>query len=1114
MTGLADQAVRDRTAGRGPAGLAETLFVEAGAGSGKTRALVDRVEALVDAGVELRHIAAITFTEKAAAELRQRIRTRLVDRASAATGEEARTWQRAVEQIDIAAIGTLHAFAQRILADRPLEAGLPPSIRVLDEVASLVAFQDRWQVLRHRLLDDPNLDRAVDLGLAAGMQLEDLRELARAFDANWDLVAERVDPDAPEPEAVDAAELLAELDRLAATITGCHDPGRRLLNMRGQIEDYAARLRAAADERERLALLRADKPTFKPGKVPARPDASGTDLEQLGTEVKALADLRARTLTDVLDQCLARLAAAIACETLAAVDERRTGGRLEFHDLLVLARQLLRGPNGTSVREALREKYRRLLLDEFQDTDPIQIELAALLAARPGDDHGTPWEDLPVDPGRLFFVGDPKQSIYRFRRADISLFLQARQRFGDPPAKLSTNFRTSPTVLEWVNHVFGRLIEPEPGAQPAYSPLAPAPNRVDAPVGPAVSLLGADPHDDDASADDVRAAEAADVAATITTALAEGWTVRTAEGGWRPARPGDIAVLLPARTSLPALEEALEQHGIPYRAETSALVYQTPEIRELLAAARAIADPSDALSLVTALRSSLFGCGDDDLLVYRKRYGADLDVLADPPSHVPSGDPVRAALRYLRGLHDRLAWLTPSEVLDALVRDRRVLEVGLAHGRPRDLWRRIRFLLDQARAWSESEGGTLRAYLAWAALQGSDSARAAEPILPETDDDAVRVLTVHAAKGLEFPITIVSGLTSRPGGRRQRVEVGWPPAGGVALKLGKGFTNPEFERYQPIDEQLGHHERVRLLYVACTRAEDHLVVSLHRARSQPPDDRSKRTLAELLADGCLHAQPQAPGQTVTEPATHPLVGRPADEALPLTALDAWRARRATALRSASTPQVVAATSVAGLEIDGDDPGLAKEPRDLELPPWLKGRYGTGIGRAVHAVLQSVDLTTGEGLEASAAAQAMAEGVADRASDIAGLARAALASDVVREAATRPAWRETYVAAEIGGTTIEGYVDLLYRTAEGLVVVDYKTAGDARDLDVRVRAYRLQAASYALAVAEATGLAVVRCVLCFLTPEGAAEREIDDLDAAISEVRQALTATADMGAAGA
>ena len=311
--------------------------------------------------------------------------------------------------------------------------------------------------------------------------------------------------------------------------------------------------------------------------------------------------------------------------TIGSAEERRVDGRLDFHDLLVLARRLLRGPDGPAVRRRLGDRYRRLLLDEFQDTDPIQIDLAVLIASDSPDAADRPWHDVPVAPGRLFVVGDPKQSIYRFRRADIGLFLRARDTLGEVLA-LTTNFRTTRPVIEWVNHVFGRLIEAEEGSQPAYQALDPAPGSDAPPDGAPVVVLGRDKHDDGPKAEVLREREADDVADAVLTACT--WQVREPGGygapRWRRAGLGDITILLPARTSLPALERALEDRDIPYRAEASSLVYATQEVRDLLLAARALADPTDELALAATLRSPLFGCGDDDLFTYGVVHGGAL----------------------------------------------------------------------------------------------------------------------------------------------------------------------------------------------------------------------------------------------------------------------------------------------------------------------------------------------------------------------------------------------------------------------------------------------------------------------------------------------------------
>ncbi|MFP5327396.1 MAG: UvrD-helicase domain-containing protein, partial [Acidimicrobiia bacterium] len=631
------------------------------------------------------------------------------------------------------------------------------------------------------------------------------------------------------------------------------------------------------------------------------------------------------------------------------------------------------------------------------------------------------------------------------------------------------------------------------------------------------SVLGRCAHPLNTRAGALRRSEARDVAAAVTTAVREGWTVfDEGTGAWRPARLGDVTILVPARTSLPFLEDELEQAGIPYRAESSSLVYATRAVRDLLMVLRAIADPTDHLRVVSALRTPLFACGDDDLFRFKVLRNGRWSYLGDQPATVPVDDPVARGLAYLREVHAQRYWLAPSELLDRIARDRFAFELGFAEGRPRDVWRRLRFVIDQARAWSDATGGTLREYLHWVTQQTAEGARVAEAVLPETDDDAVRIMTIHAAKGLEFPITIVSGMSTAPRGRYASAEVTFPATGGPpGYKLGRQVSTPEYDAWQPIDEQMGYEERIRLLYVACTRARDHLVVSLHRAERRNPPIPRNRTNAELLVAAMaeveiLESLPDAVPEDA-EISVAPVAAVPTLAPPPLAD---WRAERSRALAGMSRPTTLAATALTeegSLDVDDLDApahGLQKRPRDLDLPPWLRGRYGSAIGRAVHGVLQVVDLATAEGLDPAVAAQCEAEAVVGRERDVKRLAEAALGSASVREAAVSQHWREIYAAAPVGGDgrIVEGYIDLLYRSPSGgLVVVDYKTSATAapEDLDRRVAGYRMQGAAYALVVAATTAERVERVTFIFLTPEGAIERHLDDLDSAVDAVLAAV-----------
>ena len=1134
MTGTASQLVDQAARNRIGSDLASTLFVEAGAGSGKTRALVDRVVALIGSGMAMENIAAITFTEKAAAELRDRIRSRLQSMETRIDLGEERT-EAALHQLDGAAVGTLHSFAQRILSEHPVEAGLPPSVEVLDDIGSQIEFDVRWRDFLDRLLDEPEMGPTLLRLEMLGVRLAHIRALAVRLNQNWDRLEGL--PGMPDPlPPVDVDKIEEGLQVLAEIKDRCSaGPEDTLFARIEAVERELARLDDSWDDVTRIEVLRSAIEAGK-GKGSGRQDNWGEGGQGKANKaaataaLKALAAPRSRKPDDPLSICVRTLdrAAKAALEVLVArladftrdaAEQRRAGGRLEFHDLLVRARLLLRhDTHGPEVRTALRERYQRLLIDEFQDTDPIQVELAALLGCDAPDAAGARWAELEPDPGRLFFVGDPKQSIYRFRGADIATFLEARD-WTDRQEQgriegLATNFRSVEPIIDWVNDVFGRMIQPSPGSQPEYGPLDAV--RPPVPQGPAVTALGVEPVEipGRAYAQELRRREAASVARAVAAILQDGWEVddgTPTEPATRPARLGDVAILIPSRTSLGDLEDALEAAAIPYRAEASSLVYNTREVRDVLNALQAVADPTDELALVAALRSSLYGCGDDDLAHWRLACRGRFSLVRSQPESCPADHPVADGIAHLAELHRAKRWTSPPALIDRLVRERGAFETAVAGGRPRDVWRRLRFVIDQARAWADAGGTNLRSYLQWARLQGADNARVTETVLPETDDDSVRILTVHAAKGLEFPIVVLSGMTTKLDQPHRGPTVAFDSSGAPVVKLRGGVESENYETWKPIDEQMDAHERLRLLYVACTRARDHLIVSLHR-KAPNAKGTKENSAAWALADAGAAGAGAFDGSALLDSADReaiPTIAAPAPastERATLPDRQEWELERQRSLAAASAPTAVSATGLAG-EDSGSaaaDAGLDKDRDDSEPPPWSKGRYGTAIGRAVHGVLQDIDLGTGRGLEALAGRQAAAEGVSGRTQAVTGLARAALGTDVARQAAAAEHWRELFVAAPFGERLVEGYVDLVYRGPDGLVVVDWKTDSVADDgVDAKLARYRLQGAAYAAALEAVTGEQVARMVFVFLNRGGAVEAELPDLRAAVEEAKAAV-----------
>ena len=510
---------------------ATTLFVDAGAGAGKTSALVGRILTLVDEGIDIGAIAAITFTEKAAAELRHRLRSELGARSTPLRHV-------ALDALDHAPIGTLHAFARRLLFELPVEAGLPPGFTVLDDLESQLALDERWEDLLDEVLDDADHEVVPGLTAAELVQLvqwgsfggsRGLRRVIEDFQANWDLVEHRVSADPPARPGPPRRRhwrgsppssphrCLPPTSRPRCSASWPRSPTQVAVS-----DDIGPALAALEAIRDRLA-----KPGRTGNKDNWRHHGGREALDALRAEEVAVAGVVEAHLGEWRRYRQAIVGVVCGRFVLDAATARAAAGTLEFHDLLVLARRLL--ATDATARRHLHDRYQRVLLDEFQDTDPIQLEIAVRLTAPP---DGQPRHDItglrPIA-GRLFVVGDPKQSIYRFRRADIATYLAAPAQLDATTATLSANFRSTDAVIDWVNGVFGAVIQPEPLVQPPYGPLdacRPEPRQHGT-----VRVLGPDEHDgDDVDADELRQREAASVAGAIATALREGWPVGDGAG--------------------------------------------------------------------------------------------------------------------------------------------------------------------------------------------------------------------------------------------------------------------------------------------------------------------------------------------------------------------------------------------------------------------------------------------------------------------------------------------------------------------------------------------------------------------------------------------------------
>ena len=835
------------------------FLVEAGAGSGKTAVLAGRIAMLLADGIEPRSIAAVTFTEFAASELLFRVREFVDELAagripaelatalpSGVTEDRRARLAEARETLDDLACSTIHGFCQRLIVPYPVEADIDPGASIMDRDQAELAFSeivDDWLreelagdaggLLPELVLHDPGgtvrlvgtiLDhyrrhRAIVHNSPATLAplAADFRETAEGFEAFVsDVEAEEADTVAiadrfrdlaeehgiaPEPEAWgDHVRLLAaELDPELVTRSGSFRQYRKKTR-------WIAAARSAGLSRSDGEKLSAMAETHY-----ARCCAAWSALRQSAAS-RVLSEL-VRLLRPVMHRFR---------------EHKRSAALLDFDDLIFAARDLLRDHG--RVRRALAERYRHVLVDEFQDTDPLQTEIFWRLCGEPlarGD--ADDWTSFELRPGALFFVGDPKQAIYRFRGADIAAYVRAREAFRaqvpDGVLPISTNFRSCPEIMRFVNRLFERPLSEENG-QPGFRALAPF--RAERSAGSSVAALDIAVADDEgkATALQKRDGEAEAVAEMCARLIGSEPIGDPKAGGSRPCRAGDIALLAPTGNDLWRYEEALERRGIPVATQAGKGLFRRQEIQDLIAVTRVLADRRDTLALGALLRGPLIGITEEKLLDIvwqlprpedRPEIPArlDLGVQADRIPHPLARDIVEK----LQTLRRRANTTTPHELLSQAVDVLRVRPILLQRhgGRAERALANVDLYLGFSRTYAVRG---LRAFAEAMTAAWTDEARAVEG-RPDAQEEAVALYTMHAAKGLEWPVVVPintmtqvrksdSTVTDRASGRLFCPVFGVDPLGcGEAREA----ENAELDR-----------ERVRLWYVAATRARELLVL--------------------------------------------------------------------------------------------------------------------------------------------------------------------------------------------------------------------------------------------------------------------------------------------------
>ncbi|HSL24166.1 MAG TPA: UvrD-helicase domain-containing protein [Vicinamibacterales bacterium] len=1158
--------------------LDSTFLVEAAAGTGKTTQLVNRIVRVIEEGVaQIREIVAVTFTEKAAGELKLRVREQLEKARSRASGVKRQRLTDALAHLEEAHVSTIHGFCADLLRERPVEARLDPLFTTLTEGQSQDVFDRAFMLwFQEQLVNPPEGIR---------------RALRRTPASPFRSSSSDDDASAPIDRLRGAAWKLAEWrDFTCEWRRPEYSRDREIDQLVGELHAFAALTRSPSWDKD--YLYEGTRPVRQASDAIARDQASGvTDydgwearlvdlahesLDRISVgraavyksgvprpEVIAARDSFVQLVREFCQRADADLAALLASELRGAVERyehlKERDGSVDFLDLLLCARNLLY--DSPEVRRTFQGRFKRIFVDEFQDTDPVQAEIIFLLAAdesRRASKSSTEkpdWRKLRLRPGALFIVADPKQSIYRFRRADIETYYEVRDLLlaqGARAANLTTSFRSQRAIQNLVNAAFApEMTGDRQALQAEYVPLTPS--RPNLPAAPAlVSLPVPSPYGKrNVAKYAIEKSLPPAIAAYIDWLIhRSGWRVSVpdTEDETEPIAARHICVLFRRFVTwgddvTRPYVEGLEARGIPHVLVGGRTFHDREEVENMRAALAAVEWPDDELSVFATLRGPLFAIGDEELLEWRHRFGhfhpfssaVAAWIRQDADLEVPERlQPIAESLSLLRALHIARNHRPIADTVHRLIDVTRAHVSLVLRPRGEQVLANVLQIAELARQY-ELEGGLSFRGFVERLREESESAQAAEAPVIEEGTGGVRLMTVHKAKGLEFPVVILADITAKLAQRDPDRYIE-PVSRLCVLKLA-GWMPLELREQAALERVRDEAEGVRLAYVAATRARDLLVVPA--VGDKPFDDGWLRPLNPAIYPSPAHRREQraAPGCPPFK-SKDSVLGRPNDDpatadtvspglhefgegkdrytvawwdpralilgvepssgirrpelitkeasaeviAEGLAAYESWRRSREAAVEAGSHPSM--RVHVATAWAARSDTGLPKdevvevEVVHVDLPSDRPS--GAHFGSLVHSVLSVVPLDAViDAIRAIAEVHGRILGSTP--------AEIAAAPAVVERILAHPVMSRARTAAKAGalqrevpvmlrtdaGELVDGVVDLMFEEDARTVLVDFKTDSA---LGTPVARYKRQLQAYALAVHRVKAKAVSAVLL--------------------------------------
>lgn len=799
------------------------FLVEAGAGSGKTTSLTRRMVAAVAGGhVPVHQMAAITYTRKAAAELKERFQEEL----------EKASLEAALQDMHRCYVGTIHSFCSAMLRERPVEAGIDPEFTELDESENQQRLAEAWEdYLSELKVEDSPLLHQLE---AIGVDPADLKDMVRSLADYPDVTIHTLDQEKPDLPAA-----------------------------KKSVRDFVEELKPYLPEREpekgydalQASLLKADR-MLRRNQLEKEPEI--VELLEVfdrklsvtlnrwpdGNQAKVFRDKTAplfheTIIKPALESWRGYCHPIITNFIKTAVDWyakiRRKNGWVNYQDLLLNTASLLR--HYPEVRQYFQNKYKSLLVDEFQDTDPIQTEILFYLTGTDPEEKN--WQKIIPKPGSLFVVGDPKQSIYRFRRADIDLYQQVKERItatGGEVLELTTNFRSVHALSNRLNPVFQEMLPEESTSyQAAYAPMETQKDGENNDLR-GVKILKIP--DDFSKKEEVLIQDAKQIASLINQSKDKAYS--------------DFLILTRYKDSMHLYTRELEALKIPYRVAGGSDFENEREIKEVINLLRLLENPRDKILLVAVLRGLFFGISDDQLYQY-KRSGGRFSLWADPPedARLDQHKSISAALEILKEYHQWFRKYPFSAALEKMMADTGLIPSTWQEPEGRVRCGHLIYLLEHLK--KEEVRGVTSSFDLLQSLQSLLETGIEEELDITGEENLVRIMNLHKAKGLEAPIVFLAHPAKKVNRTPDRhiTRSGEKAVGCWAYTVSQGNYNSrtigktkDWETWEAEETNYQVAEEERLLYVAATRAKEALIISKSGNDSKNPWERLFKNVKE------------------------------------------------------------------------------------------------------------------------------------------------------------------------------------------------------------------------------------------------------------------------------